>query len=321
VAVDVAAPRFFWVLNHTDRAQKQSAYQLEVSDNAKFAGSDVWDSGRVSGSDSIQIEYGGKPLTSDTAYFWRVRYWDANGEESPWSATATFSTGLLQASDWKAKWISGGNLLRNTLDLSKPVKRARVFIAATGYYELHINGQKIGNHVLDPAWTDYTKRVLYSTYDVTRHLERGHNAVAALLGRAWYGKANHAEPKLICELRGKYADGKPFLFVSDENWKSFKSPIVMDDIYDGETYDARLEKNGWDTTDFSERGDPVKVVELPGVALSSQMMPAIEVVDTLIPHKMTESAPGVYVFDFEQNFSGWVKLRVQGPAGTKVRVR
>lgn len=321
VAVDVTAPRFFWVLNHTERAQTQSAYQLQVSRRTDFASEVAWDTGRVASAETIQVEYKGAPLSSDTDYYWRVRYWDANGASSPWSETSRFSTGLLNPSDWKAKWITGGNLLRGAFVTSKRVKRARIFIAAAGYYELHINGEQIGTHVLDPAWTDYSKRVLYSTYDITRALVHGENAVAVLLGRAWYAKASHAAPKLICQIRGEYADGRPFSFESGEKWQAYQSPIVMDDIYNGETYDARLEKPGWDQPGFTERGQPVQTVDFAGVALSSQMMPAIEIVDTLVPHKMTEASPGVYVFDFEQNFSGWVRLKVHGRAGTEIRIR
>ncbi|MGA8027491.1 MAG: family 78 glycoside hydrolase catalytic domain [Bryobacteraceae bacterium] len=320
-AVDVASPRFAWVLNHSERAQTQAAYELQVSRNLSFSGESMWDSGKISSGNFIQVEYQGTPLSSDTRYFWRVRYWDASGAESPWSDTASFSTGFFQPTDWRAKWISGGNLVRDSIDLARPVKRARVFIAATGYYELHLNGQRIGNHVLDPGWTDYTKRVLYSAYEVTHQLKKGRNTLAVLLGRAWYGKAFHSDPKLICQLQGEYEDGKKFVFTSDENWRAFKSPIVMDDIYDGETYDARLEKIGWDTNEFQDQGDAVKLADLAGLTLSSQMMPAMEIVDTLVPRTMTEAAPGLYVFDFEQNFSGWVRIKVQGPAGAKVRIR
>lgn len=320
-AVDVAVPRFAWVLNHTDRGEKQSAYQIQVSRRADFNSGLVWDSGKAESSDSTQVEYKGTAFTSDTDYFWRIRYWDGQNSISPWSAAATFSTGLLQPTDWNAKWISGGNLLRRGFDLDKPVKRARIFVAAAGYYELHINGKKVGDHVLDPAWTDYNKRVLYVAYDVTHQLQRGHNAIGALLGRAWYAKAFNAEPKLICEIRGEYTDGKPFQIVSDSNWQAFKSPVVMDDIYNGETYDARLEMPGWDTSDFQEHGTPAAVVDMPNVTLSAQMMPPIKIVDTFVPHKMYEASPGVYVFDFGQNFSGWVRLKVQGVAGTKIHIR
>lgn len=315
--IDVAAPRFAWVLNHTDRAQRQTAYKVQVSRDPRFQKEALWDSGEVDTPDTFQVEYKGPPLTSDTTYFWRARYRDASGAESPWSETANFSTGLFQTSDWKAKWITGGGLLRDFITLSKPVKHARLFVAATGYYEFHIDGSRIGDHVLDPAWTDYSKRVLYSAYDVTKDLHPGANTFQVLLGRAWYGKVSKQAPKLICQIQGEYENGKPFLFTSDENWRAYKTPITLDDIYDGETYDARLETAQADR----ETGQPVVVADLPGVTLSSQMMPAIEIVDTLVPRKMTESSPGIYVYDFEQNFSGWAKIKVHGPAGTRVQIR
>ena len=311
-AVDVSAPRFAWILNHTDRAQKQTAYELQVSKDPQFTVGSVWATGKVTSPQSIQVEYKGQPLSSDTDYFWRVRYWDASGAESPWSETARFSTGLLEGSDWKAKWIGGGTLLRSDFNLKGRIRRARAFVAAQGYYELHINGQRIGHHVLDPAWTDYNKRVLYSTYDVTQNLMNGQNAVGVMLGKAWYGKTYGGAPRFICQIRREYGYGKPFTVVSDDNWQAFQSPVVGDDIYDGETYDARLEGKS--------QGQPVKVEAVPAV-LSSQMMPAMEVVDTLSPQRMVEASPGSYVYDFGQNFSGWVRLKAQGPAGTKVRIR
>ncbi len=323
-AVDVASPRFSWVLNHTERGQKQSAYQIQVAKRADFAAAPVWDSQQIQATTSSQVEYKGAALTSDSDYFWRLRYWDAQGTASPWSAAATFSTGMLQPADWHAQWITGGNMLRRAFDVEKPVKRARVFVAAAGYYELHLNGKKVGDRVLDPAWTDYAKRTLYSVYDVTHELQRGHNAVGAMLGRAWYGKAMNAAPKLICQLQGEYVDGKRFEIVTDARWQVLKSPVLMNDIYNGETYDARLELPAWDTSEFQQQSaaaTPATVADMPNVVLSSQMMPPMKVVDTFVPHRMYEASPGVYVFDFEQNFSGWAKLKVQGAAGTKVRIR
>lgn len=323
-AVDVSAPRFGWVLNHTDRGQKQTAYQIQVSKRDDFTGALAWDSAKTESTGSIQVEYKGAALTSDSDYFWRIRYWDAQGAASPWSEPATFSTGLFQATEWHAKWMTGGTEFRRSFDLDKPIKRARAFVAAAGYYELYLNGKKVGDHVLDPAWTDYSKRILYSTYEVTQELHRGHNAAGAMLGRAWYAKAYNAPPKLICQIQGEYSDGKRFEIVTDGNWQVLKSPVVMDDIYNGETYDARLDLQGWDTAGFESPDaamTPATVVDMPNVILSSQMMPPIKVVDTMLPHRMYESSPGVYVFDFGQNFSGWVKLSVQGAAGTKIHIR
>lgn len=317
--IDVLAPRFAWDLSHTERAQRQSGYQVQVSRDAAFRSAMLWDSDKVESADFIQVEYRGSALASDVKYLWRVRYWDANGNVSPWSEVASFWTGLLQPSDWQAHWITGGNLLRAEINVPHEVKQARIFIAATGYYELHINGAKIGDHVLDPAWTDYSKRVLYSAYTVDLH--RGPNAIGVLLGRGWYSKVTNQPPKLICQIQDSDASGKRLLVASDEHWRAYKSPVTMDDIYNGETYDARLEQDGWDMPGFSPAGDPVQTVDLPGVVLSAQMMPPIKVVDTLIPHKMLEAAPGIYVFDFGQNFSGWARIKVRGPAGTRVQIR
>src|SRR5580658_5081631 len=321
IAIDVTVPRFAWVLQSTERNQKQTAFQLQVASSDEFEKAEVWDSGKVTSSATTQVEYAGKLLGSDRIYYWRVRSWDAGGNEGPWSAVAVFGTGLLHATDWKAHWITGGGVLRNTIDLPKRVRRARVFVAATGYYELHLSGKRVGNRVLDPAWTDFSKRILYSTYDVTADLKPGMNTMAALLGRAWYGKLSDSKLRLLLQLEGEFEDGSPFVYTSDADWRALKSPILADDIYDGETYDARREQPGWDDTWFDDQGIACTVDDVKGVTLSSEAMPAIEVVDTLIPHKMSETAPGVYVYDFGQNFSGWVSLNVRGSAGTRVRIR
>ena len=321
IAIDVAVPRFAWVLQSAERNQRQTAYQIQVASNPEFDKADVWDSGKVSSNATTQVEYAGKTLESDHSYYWRVRSWDASGKEGEWSQVAFFGTGLLHPSDWKARWITGGNLLRNTIDMPKKVKRARIYVAVTGYYELHLNGKRVGNRVLDPAWTDFSKRVLYSTYDVTAALKPGMNTMAVLLGRAWYGKIFDAAPKLLMQLQGQYEDGTPFLYTTDADWRALKSPITMDDIYDGETYDARREEPRWDDNYFDDQGISCTVTDAPGVALSSEAMPPIEVVDTLVPRKMSEPAPGVYVYDFGQNFSGWAALTVQGAPGTVVRIR
>jgi alpha-L-rhamnosidase len=310
--IDVAKPRFSWVPGHTEKGQKQTAYQVAVS----VGGSVMWDSGKVNSADFTQMEYSGTPLTSDTDYNWRVKYWDGAGNVSPLSEPAFFNTGLLKPTDWKAQWITGGNLLTGTIDFEKPIRRARVFATAAGYYELSLNGKRIGSHVLDPAWTEFSKRLVYSVYDVTPELLQTANVFTVLLGRGWYGKDIKQQPRLLLQLQGEYTDGTPFVFGTGPDWPTwfaYPGPIKMDDIYDGETYEM--------SAGMMEHGKLATVTSMPGVTLSWQAMPAIEVVDTLVPHKMTEPAPGVYVFDFGQNFSGWAQIKVRGPSGTKVRIR
>ncbi len=317
LGVDVRQPRFFWKNTHPERGQKQVAFQLIVSSSEEADKADLWDSGRVNTDSSIQIVYGGKPLQSNTTYYWKVRIWDARGQESPWSQVARFDTGLFAATDWKGEWIGGENLLRREFNLPENPRRARAFIAGLGYYELRINGQKVGDQVLDPGWTTYSRRVLYVTHDVTPLLRKGKNALGVMLGEGWFKSR-----VLLFQLYVEGEDGVLVEIHSDTAWKTARGPIVEDSIYHGETYDARLEQPGWDEPGFDDRGwKPAQKAKAPGGVLSAQLMPAIKVVDTIVPLAMTSPAPGVYVFDLGQNISGWARLQVRGPRGTDVRLR
>ncbi|MEN6310285.1 MAG: family 78 glycoside hydrolase catalytic domain [Acidobacteriota bacterium] len=317
MGVDIRQPRFFWILDHTERGQSQSAYQVIVSTDPAAAAGDAWDSGKVASALSTQIVYAGKALESGRTYFWKVRGWDKNGQESPWSGVARFDTGLFDRAEWKGVWIGGRNQLRKEFALDGKVKRARAYVCGIGYHEFRVNGRKAGGHVLDPAWTTYDKRVLYVTYDVTPLLRQGPNAIAVALGDGWY-KAK----ALLLQLNIEFEDGTRTSLASDVSWKAAAGPILEDSVYNGETYDARLETPGWDKPGFDDRGwAPAEAVKGPAGALSAQLMPAIQVVDTIVPLRMTVPQPGVYVFDMGQNFSGWARLQASGPRGTDVRLR
>ncbi len=317
LGIDIKKPRFFWFLLHEERGQAQSAYQILVSADPAVASGDVWDSGRVASPASIQVVYGGPALKSAATYFWKVRWWDKDGRESPWSETARFDTGLFAASEWKATWIGGRSELRKEFALAAGVKRARVYMSGLGYGELRVNGRKAGRSVIDPAWTTYDKRVLYVVHDVTRLLRKGPNAVAVALGNGWY-----KSKALLFELRAELEDGSSVTVTSDASWKAADGPWLEDSVYNGESYDARRETPGWETPGYDDSAwAAAEAVKGPAGVLSAQLMPAIEVVDTIVPFKMTNPAPGVYVFDMGQNFSGWARLAASGPAGTDVRLR
>ena len=318
LGIDVAQPRFSWALEHPERGQKQIAYQVLVSLKPEAAAGDQWDSGRVESERPDHVVYSGKPLESGRTYYWKVRWWDKKNRPSPYSRVARFDAGLLADTDWKGKWIGDANQLRKEFTLNGRPARARAYIAGVGYYELRINGRKVGDHVLDPGWTTYDRRVLYVTYDVTEHLRQGANVVALVLGQGWYG-ARAALLQMNVELEGSK---KPVELVSDASWMVHAGPIVSYSIYGGETYDARLETPGWDLPGFNASGwKPATLIDPPKGTLSSQMMPPIRVIDTIVPLKMTAPRPGMYVFDMGQNFSGWVQLRVKGPRGTAVKLR
>ena len=334
IGIDVKQPRFFWVLDHTERGQKQSAYQLLVATRSDLLAQDKgdqWDTGKVTSGQSTQVEYAGRPLQSGRTYYWKVRAWDAQDRASAYSRAAQFEMGLLAPEEWKAQWIAGGNQLRKEFSLPAKVVRARAYVTALGYYELRLNGQKVGENVLDPAWTTYEKRNLYITYDITLQLHQGLNAVGAMLGNGWAVPPKHygppiitpySSPALLLQIQIEMEGGKQLTLVSDTSWKATQGPITSDGIYDGETYDARLETPGWDSPGFSDSNwQAAQAAKSPGGVLSAQMMPPIRVIDTLVPVKMTNPRPGVFVYDLGQNFSGWAELRVSGPRGTAVTMR
>jgi len=335
LGVDVTQPRFGWVLESDQRGQAQSAYQVRVaSSEEKLQGGigDKWDSGKVSSDASVNVPYEGSSLVSGEKCWWQVRVWDRDGAPSAWSEPATFEMGLLNESDWEGEWIGAdasisAPLLRKEFEVSKEVKQARVYVSGLGWYELYLNGQKVGDHVLDPATTDYAKRVLYVTYDVTSLLSEGLNAVGVMLGNGWFSEPGWEHqygdsPRLLVQLNVEYADGSRMSVVTDGTWKVSSGPIVSNDLYNGETYDARLEKPGWDQAGYDD-GDwslAEKKVS-PGGALRSQIMPPIKVNRTLKPVKLTNPQPGVYVYDIGQLFGGWARLRVKGERGTQVTIK
>ena len=335
LGIEVAHPRLSWVLTSPQRGEMQTAYQVLVAsseEKLKAGEGDLWDSGKVTSGQSTQIPYQGQPLSSRQHCYWKVQMWDKNGEASGYSDPATWEMGLLSPSDWKASWIGftpgwGGRPLyfRYRFGVKKAVKEAYAYIAGIGYYELHIDGTRVGDHVLDPGWTDYSKRVLYNTYDIGGLIRQGDNVLGVIVGNGWYGM-----PKLLLQVEITYADGTREQFyshggaVDGKTWNVTSGPILSDTIYDGEVYDARLEKPGWDLPGVSlpkpaDRTEDwvfsVHPVEPPGGRLVSQMINPIKIMDTLHPEKISEPKPGVFVYDVGQNLAGWAELRVKGERG------
>ena len=315
--IDVAQPRLSWILEHAARGERQTAYQVLVSLKAEVSAGDQWDSGKVSSSQSVHVAYAGKPLVSSQIYYWKVRFWDSGDRPSPYSAAARFETGLFKVSEWKGKWIDGSNQIRKEFTLAARPVRARAYIAGLGYYELRINGRKVGDHALDPAWTTYDKRVLYNVYDITERLRPGANAVGVMLGEGWF-KARALRMQIHVEMEG----GQAVDAATDESWRTMPGPIQQDSVYNGEVYDARLETPGWDRAGFDDaHWKAATLIDGPKGELSAQMMPPIRLLDSITPVKMTTPRPGVYVYDLGQNISGVVELHVRGPRGTRVQLR
>ena len=224
-------------------------------------------------------------------------------------------------------------LFRKSFILAKAPTSARLYICGLGYHELRLNGEKVGDHVLDPAFTRYDRRALYVVHDVTNQLEKGSNALGVILGNGWYNMHTRCvwdfdkapwrdRPVLRCQLEMTFGDGSTKVVASDATWRVSTGPIVFDSIRNGETYDARLEKAGWDTAEYDDANWALAQVDSgPKGELRAQMMPPIKVTQTLKSAKLTEPKPGVFIFDIGQNMAGWARLRVSGPAGTEVVMR
>jgi len=511
LGIDAAQPRLSWILYSTERGQRQTAYQVLVASsgkNLKADNGDLWDSGKISSDQSIQLDYAGKPLTSQLDCFWKVRVWYKDGNVSAWSKSAHWSMGVLNPADWDgAKWIgldgedvtnhlagtswiwfpagepeksatpgtnyfrkvvvipagrrivrakfvytgdnecrgwlngfdlgarnnfhtvkdnyiagrlepgttnvfgftgynraekpagivglltiefdqgqpiiiptdeswkvsdreidgwnkSGfddsiwvaakklgpigmepwGNVrvsesrvqparyLRKEFPVGKKITRATVYFSGLGLSELYLNGEKVGDAVLSPAFAQYDKREFYVTYDVTKNLRHGENAIGVILGngrfyadrsKVYSGTMSFGWPKLLLQLRIEYADGSVSEIVSDGSWKlTADGPIRANNDFDGEEYDARKELSGWSKTGYDDsRWQPVQLVAGPGGEISAQMIEPIRVTGTLKPVSAHEVSPGVFIFDLGQNMVGWCRLKVSGAAGTQVSLR
>jgi alpha-L-rhamnosidase len=346
VGMDVRSPRLSWQLRSDARGVTQSAYQVRVA----AAPADltrgrnlIWDSGRVASGESIQRPYAGPPLRSGQRYYWQVRIWDAAAKTpSTWSEPAHWEMGLLDPSDWKASWIEpdlAGDaataqpvpFLRREFKLRGPVARARAYVTSHGLYEMRLNGRPVGDQLFTPGWTSYNKRLQYQTFDVTPLLVPGDNAVGVALGDGWYrgglaweGRRNVYGDRLalLCQIEIVYEDGRRDLIGSDEAWKAATGPILMSDIYQGETYDARLERPGWDRAGFDDRSwSAVRTAVHRKDLLIAPLAPAVRRIEEIKPVKILRTPAGDTVVDMGQNMVGWVRLAVEGAPGATVTLR
>jgi alpha-L-rhamnosidase len=353
---DVTNPRLSWVLTSDENNQVQTAYQILVASSAEALTereANLWNSGKVNSRDTYQIAYTGKALQSRDICYWKVRCWDKNGVAGPWSNVGRWEIGLLAQSDWKAQWIGldldalgkgktyhlpPAPYLRKEIFIKKGLKKARLYVTALGLYEFKVNGQKAGDAYLTPGWTDYDKRVYYQTYDVTKNVKEGVNALASQLSYGWYAgylgysllvqnpvvRAFYGKvPVLKAQLEVLYADGTSETFSTDRSWKAAKGALLESDLLNGETYDARLEHKDWDKVGFDDKG--WKNAELYPDKAGRQVQvypgPPVKVTQILAVKAITASPDGSAIFDFGQNFAGIVRLRVKGRAGDTIRLR
>lgn len=340
LGIDVGQPRLSWRLDATHPAkhgQRQTAYQILVASTAQLLeknNADVWDSGKVPADESVNIPYRGNLLLSGKSYYWKVRVADEAGRWTAWSQPAGWSMGLLDKTDWKARWIGVGGgpdpWLRKSFDLDQAPEHAVIYVASIGYHELYVNGRKVGNDVLAPSVTDHRKRARYVTYDITPYLKAGKNAIALWLGVSWsIFPAYQTDDKPAAPIVMAQADiclrgDKTVQVVTDGSWKTHDSPNTLIGTWDahhfgGERYDAGKEMPGWNEAGFDDSAWQPAATFTPNLIISAEKTEPNTLHSEIRPVSIAEPEPGVYRVDMGKNYTGWFQLAFEAPAGTEVK--
>jgi len=359
IGIDLPNPNLSWKLQSSKHNVMQTAYQILVSSNPtnlKKNIGDIWDTKKVNSAQSIQITYKGVKLLSTKTYYWKLRVWDNSGNTSEWSNQAYWQMGLLNTADWKnAKWIAyekladsnvntlptdgkkdkynANNILpmfRKRFAVTKTVKKATAFISGLGHFEMSLNGEKVGDDFLAPGWTKYDKEALYVTYDITKQLRKGENAIGVMLGNGFYYippvkdryrklKVAFGYPKMICRLLVEYTDGTTTNIISDQRWKTSPSPVTFSSIYGGEDYNANLEQKGWNLNGFNDKNWKAALLA-DGPKLNAQKEEPVKIFENFSAQNITAIANSEWVYDMGQNASAIIELKVHGKKGDTIRI-
>ena len=365
IGIDQTYPKFSWIAEGAERGKKQTAYQIIVDSNKQNIDNnsgELWNSGKIISEKSNAVLYNGKSLESNQTYYWKVRIWDDQGNVTNYSKIASFSTSILDSEFWQGNWIGRGIakaplneegfyqerievdaegdsikydgnslLLRKQYQFVKPIKKAVVNVTGLGFYELSINGKRVGDKLLNPAKTNYNQIVLFDTYEVSEFLQMGENIFGIVLGNGWFDPIPKwwswrmqwfGEKQALLNMQVFYEDGSTEIIVTDETWKIADGPILHHCIYDGETYDATKEIEGWNKPGFDDsEWKFAKSVVAPSGKLIAQNLPAIKRIETIKPVSITYPNDSISVVNFGQNFSGWVKLKIRNKRGQSTVIR
>jgi alpha-L-rhamnosidase len=361
LAIRNGGPAFSWSIKGPDSVHRQRGYQVLVASDGASLGRDTgnaWDSGRQEGTALGDVLYEGEDLRPLGRYFWKVRIWADSAGPSAWSDVSTFEVGMGGTEAWTASWISWDEhsvafqpaseqgpvdhvalglapapYFRRQFDVVNDLLCARLYVTARGLYEARLNGERVGDGVLTPGWTDYSVRNQYQAYDVTDLLLPGANAIGVLLGDGWYsgyfgfrpkrsGAHYGDHPELLAQLRLCYRDGTSELIVTDSSWRANWGAILHADPLMGELQCSGLHPDGWDKAGFDGHGwRPVVTRPRDEAALVADPGPPVLVVEVLAPHEITPVEDGRVIVDFGQNLTGWVRIDVESSGGDKIRVR
>lgn len=343
VGIDSPEPRFTWRLKDGRQGAEQTGYRMVVgTDSLQVVRGDgnIWKTEKINSNKNL-ITYQGDPLQPFTKYYWKVELWGMEGKKSDSDPVSTFETGMMDSENWTGEWISDNEdidlkpapYFRKEFSVNKKIKHARVYIAVGGLFELSLNGEKIGNHRLDPTFTRFDKRILYVTHDVTQQMKKGENAIGVLLGNGWYNHQStavwdfhkagwRARPTFLLDLRITFEDGSIETISSNQDWKTSLSPIIHNSIYTAEHYDARLEQPGWNTSTFDDSNwSPAIARENPTEKIEAQALHPIRNVEEINPKSINKLNDTTYVYDIGKNISGVSQINAVGPAGTVLRIK
>ena len=342
VGEDARQPRLSWKIKSSGTDIMQTAYSLRVATDQRFGSSKiVWESGKTNSDQSVLVPYGGSGLQPGERYYWQVKVWDNKGRQSKWSGTAFWETGLMTPAGWKARWIelegdtnryAPSPHFRKEFSITRQVRSARIYVTSHGFYELHLNGNKVGDQVFTPGWTTYPERLQYQVYDVTKMLINGTNAIGAVLGDGWYrgtlawGNNWAVYGKrlgLLLQMKVVYNDGTETLITTDETWKGFKDGAIrMNDIYNGETYDAGKKLTGWAVRGYNDKAWlKVRTGNYPNENLVASEGSPVRKIQEIKPVRIFRTPKGSLIADMGQNMVGWIRLKVNGPKGSVVTLR
>jgi alpha-L-rhamnosidase len=338
LVVATAAPRLSWQTVSDAPSWRQTHHELLIApgDGEPFR------SGPVASAESVLVPWPAPPLRSRERRTVQVRVHGSDGATSEWSEAVVVEAGLLDPDDWQAAFVGPAwgedpeslqpcPHLRRAFDITQPVTRARLYASALGVYEVELNGQRVGDHVLAPGWTSYHHQLRYDAFDVTPLLLDGANVLGGIVGDGWYRGAlvddlrrnrYGTRAALLCQLELHHPDGTTTVVATNDEWRASPGPIRSSGLYEGETYDARAELSGWSAPGFDDTGwQPVRAVEHDRATLRAPLAPPIRVTERLQPVDVVESPSGKTIVDFGQNLVGVVELTVAGAPGTEITIR
>lgn len=341
IGLDLECPRLTWKIKDQRRGAIQRAYKINVgTDSVEVAAGNgtYWNSGKINSDDQIVI-YDGKELKAFQKYYWSLTVWDKNNERIKSTQPASFEMGMMNVGNWKGSWISDirdidkkeSPYFRKEFKIQKKIKKARVYIVAAGLFELYLNGEKVGDHQLDPTYTRFDRRNLYVTHDVTSAIKQN-NAIGVLLGNGWFNHQStavwyfhdapwRARPMFCLDLKVTYEDGSEQTFSTDTNWKTSTGSMIFNSIYTAEHQNALLEQKGWNTFGFDDNKWKNSIVtSAPSKKIVAQALHPIRQTAEIQPVKMWKINPQKYIFDLGRNIAGISRLTIKGETGTELRV-